>query len=65
MTTQTTYKIGSQPGNGKYLCQRCHKYVAQLLGPEEQLPPCEECGSDDSVEYCAIDKEAYTSHGPN
>jgi DNA-directed RNA polymerase subunit RPC12/RpoP len=59
-----TYSIGDQPGNGTYRCSQCGKYVAKLLSPEEQLPPCENCGSSDHVRYKAEDREAKQSHGP-
>jgi DNA-directed RNA polymerase subunit RPC12/RpoP len=59
-----TYVIGDQPGNGTYRCCQCGKYVARLLSPEEQLPPCENCGSNEHVRYKAEDREAKQSHGP-
>jgi DNA-directed RNA polymerase subunit RPC12/RpoP len=65
MLATKTFAIGDQPGNGSYRCSKCGTYVAQLLSPEEQLPPCENCGSDDDVRYQPEDKEAAQSHGPN
>lgn len=56
--------IGEQPGNGCYRCCKCGSYVARLLSPEEQLPPCENCGSAEDVRYQAEDNEASQSHGP-
>lgn len=64
MSTTAVYHIGDQPGNGRYRCQSCGEYVAQLLGPEEQLPPCERCGSEGGVTYRADNEEANESHGP-
>jgi DNA-directed RNA polymerase subunit RPC12/RpoP len=58
------YAIGEQPGNGAYRCSKCGTYVAQLLSPDEQLPPCEKCGSADDVRYLPEDREATQSHGP-
>lgn len=60
----SSYYVGEQPGNGRYVCQKCGEYVAELLGPTEQLPPCENCGSDTDVSYCEADQEAKISHGP-
>jgi hypothetical protein len=64
MLATSQFAIGEQPGNGCYRCCKCHSYVAQLLGPEEQLPPCEKCGSAGDVRYKAADGEACDSHGP-
>ena len=64
MLTTETFAIGDQPGNGSYRCCKCGEYVARLLGPEEQLPPCEKCGSTEDVRYRPEDKEAKQSHGP-
>ena len=64
MITATNFSIGDQPGNGCYRCVKCGQYVARLLGPEEQLPPCEICGSSEGVFYRPEDKEATQSHGP-
>lgn len=64
MLATSEFAIGEQPGNGCYRCCKCHSYVAQLLGPEEQLPPCEKCGSAEDVRYKAADGEACDSHGP-
>jgi hypothetical protein len=64
MLTTQTFAIGDQPGNGCYRCCKCGNYIARLLGPEEQLPPCENCGSADDVRYQVEDKEATQSHGP-
>lgn len=62
--TARTYAISEQPGSGQYRCQKCQKFVTVLLGPEEQLPPCGNCGSDKAVRYAAEDTEAEISHGP-
>ena len=64
MIATKSFSIGDQPGSGCYRCTNCGKYVARLLGPEEQLPPCENCGSSGGVHYHAEDKEATQSHGP-
>lgn len=64
MIATDTYAIGDQPGNGTYRCCQCGEYMARLLGPEEQLPPCENCGSSDAVRYKTEDREANQSHGP-
>jgi DNA-directed RNA polymerase subunit RPC12/RpoP len=65
MLATTSFSVGEQPGSGEYRCCKCGTYVARLLGPEEQLPPCENCGSADDVRYQAKDNEASQSHGPN
>ncbi|MDZ4656994.1 MAG: hypothetical protein SH868_05375 [Bythopirellula sp.] len=65
MLTTTQFSIGEQPGNGSYRCSKCGTYVARLLGPEEQLPPCENCGSAKDVRYQVEDEEATQSHGPH
>jgi hypothetical protein len=64
MSNTKTFAIGDQPGNGSYRCRKCRIYIATLLSPEEQLPPCERCGSADDVHYQPEDKEATQSHGP-
>lgn len=64
MADQTTLRIGDQPGNGKYRCAKCGKYVATLLHPTEQLPPCKNCNSAPDVRYRADNQEAAASHGP-
>lgn len=64
MLATQTFSIGDQPGNGTYRCTQCKTYVTRLLGPEEQLPPCENCGSNEDVRYQPEDQEAVQSHGP-
>jgi hypothetical protein len=59
----TSYAIGDTAGTGSYRCCKCQAYVAVLMGPEDQLPPCENCGSDDDVRYEPIDEDAEQSHG--
>lgn len=65
MLATDSFAIGEQPGNGNYRCCKCRTYVAQLLSPEEQLPPCERCGSAGDVRYQAEGTEAAHSHGPS
>jgi hypothetical protein len=64
MIATARYSIGEQPGNGSYRCCKCGTYVARLLSPEEQLPPCENCGSAEDVQYRPEDKEATQSKCP-
>jgi hypothetical protein len=64
MATTTTHSIGDQPGTGNYRCTLCGQFVAELLQPKDQLPPCENCGCDPAVQYEVDNREAATSHGP-
>jgi hypothetical protein len=64
MSKNEAFRIGDQPGNGKYRCQKCGTYVATLLHPTEQLPPCKNCDSAPDVRYRAENQEAAISHGP-
>lgn len=64
MAVKERFSIGDQPGTGNYRCCKCGTYIASLLSPEKQLPPCENCGSGEDVQYEAQDKEAKQSHGP-
>ena len=58
-----TYAIGDIAGTGAYRCCRCHDYVAKLTGPEDQIPPCENCGTLPDVRYEPWNEEAVISHG--
>jgi hypothetical protein len=65
MSTTTLLSIGDQPGTGNYRCTKCGEFVAELLHPAEQLPPCENCGANAEVHYQVDNREAAVSHGPN
>ena len=64
MSTITTLSIGDQPGTGNYRCTKCGDFVAELLNPSAQLPPCENCGAEPDVRYEVDNREAAVSHGP-
>jgi hypothetical protein len=64
MARSETFRIGEQPGTGKYRCVKCGKYVATVLHPAEQLPPCKNCDSAPDVRYEVENHEAAVSHGP-
>ena len=64
MDKQETFRIGDQPGTGDYRCLKCGKYVASLLKPEDQIPPCKNCDSAPDVRYEVENREAAVSRGP-
>jgi hypothetical protein len=64
MSEETTFHVGDQPGTGKYRCCKCGNYVAVLIQPADQIPPCENCDSDPDVRYEVDNQEATVSHGP-
>jgi DNA-directed RNA polymerase subunit RPC12/RpoP len=53
--------IGEMPGAGRYRCVQCHSYVAFLRDPEDQLPPCPNCGVRPCVKYEPFDAVAVMS----
>ncbi|MCA9258315.1 MAG: hypothetical protein KDA61_03895 [Planctomycetales bacterium] len=60
---QPTFAIGETAGTGAYRCSCCEKYTAVLLGPTDQIPPCEICGNGGEVRFYACDDTAEDSHG--
>ena len=53
--------IGDMPGAGQYRCVHCHSYIAFLRDPEDQLPPCPNCGVRQYVKYEPSDSVAAVS----
>jgi DNA-directed RNA polymerase subunit RPC12/RpoP len=64
MSTSTLFSVGEQPGTGNYRCTNCGQFVAELIQPKDQLPPCENCGANPAVKYEIDNREAAISHGP-
>jgi DNA-directed RNA polymerase subunit RPC12/RpoP len=59
---ETKYlSIGEMPGAGRYRCVHCHSYIAFLRDPEDQLPPCPNCGVRQYVKYEPYDAVAAMS----
>ncbi len=60
------FPIAEQPGTGVYRCTKCDDFEVTVTGPEDQLPPCANCGSAPDVLYMPMDENARVSHGvPN
>ena len=64
MAQEDTFRVGDQPGTGKYRCCKCGTYVVALIQPADQIPPCKNCDSDPDVRYEVDNQEAAVSHGP-
>ena len=45
-----TYDIGEEPGAGTYCCTNCG-WEVELDDDTDELPPCGNCGSGQSIEY--------------
>lgn len=61
-----SHPIGERCGTGTYRCVSCNSFEVLIRDPEDQLPPCDNCGSGPNVRYLPMDENARISGGmPN